>query len=103
MDEEKQYIDADGNKRSLIWMVRHEPEWATSVIRSLNNKINERKGFKFQIECPSEYSAGIIGFSDMVTITIDSGDPGGNHGEFEEWMRDSLREWYDGCGVEIVK
>jgi hypothetical protein len=42
MDEERQYIDADGNKRSLFWMVRHEPEWAANVIRSLKNRIAEK-------------------------------------------------------------
>jgi len=41
MDEEKQYIDADGNKRSLIWMVRHEPEWAANVIKHLKHITQE--------------------------------------------------------------
>ena len=31
---EKKYFDTDGNKRSLNWMTRNEPEWAANVIRS---------------------------------------------------------------------
>lgn len=28
--DEKEYFDTDGNKRSLNWMTRNEPEWAAN-------------------------------------------------------------------------
>lgn len=52
-------------------------------------------GFKFWIHVPSERAAGLPGIDDVITITVDSGDPGGVLGEFEEFMRESLAEWYD--------
>jgi len=40
---DKQYFDTDGNKRSLNWMTRNEPEWAANVIRTLKTKNTELK------------------------------------------------------------
>lgn len=56
---------------------------------------------KFQIVSPDELAAGIVGFSDLITVTVESGDPGGEPGEFESFMIDCLREWYDGAKVEL--
>jgi hypothetical protein len=36
--DEQTYFDTDGNKRSLNWMTRNEPEWAANVIRNLKEK-----------------------------------------------------------------
>ena len=41
---ENEYFDIDGNKRSLNWMTRNEPEWAANVIRTLKDKNKELKG-----------------------------------------------------------
>jgi len=51
---------------------------------------------------PGEMSAGIIGFNDTITVIVDSGDPGGEPGEFEEYIREMLNEWYDGGSVVLV-
>ena len=68
---------------------------------------NRTKGqFRYEINHPGEYAAGIIGFSDTVTINIGSGDPGGDKtGEdsFQEFMRQALLEWYDGASVDLGK
>ena len=61
------------------------------------------KTVKYDIYMPSELAAGLRGFDDTVTITVDSGDPGRGEGEFEEFMRLALAEWYDGAMVRIVK
>jgi hypothetical protein len=58
--------------------------------------------FKYNICVPSELSAGLRGFNDVVTVIIDSGDAGGNTGEFEEHMRKALLEWYDGGNVTVI-
>lgn len=55
---------------------------------------------KFTIFHPGELAAGIIGFTDTVTVSVESGDPGGYPGEFESFIQDCLREWYDGAKVE---
>lgn len=49
----------------------------------------------FDVCVPGDYAAGIRGFSDTVTITVDSGDPGGEPGEFEAHIRQALVEWYE--------
>jgi|GEM_PF-3122706 len=58
--------------------------------------------FKFEVCMPGEMSAGIIGFNDTITVIVDSGDPGGEPGEFEEYIREMLNEWYDGGSVVLV-
>ena len=57
------------------------------------------KTFEFSICVPGERSAGIIGFTDTIKITVESGDPGGEPGEFESFIKDCLKEWYDGGEV----
>jgi len=60
----------------------------------------ESKTFAFHVEGHEELAAGIRGFTDKVTVIVDSGQPGGDEGQFEEWIRASLAEWYDGAAVE---
>jgi hypothetical protein len=38
---------------------------------------------------------GAVGGSDMVTVIVDSGNPGGDPGEFEEYMKKVLSDWFD--------
>jgi hypothetical protein len=55
----------------------------------------------FDVEGFSELAAGINGFTDKVTIVVESGDPGGEPGEFQEFMVLALNEWYDTAGVGL--
>ena len=57
----------------------------------------------FDIVHPGEIAAGIRGFTDLVSVDVDSGNPGGEAGEFEERIRQALIEWYDGARVMLVK
>jgi hypothetical protein len=61
------------------------------------------QSFTFSIENPGEPAAGLLALNDSLTITVDSGNPGGTSGEFEEYMRDCLAEWYDGAKVALVR
>ena len=58
--------------------------------------------YKFDIDSPSEYAAGLRGFTDTVSVTVDSGNPGGEPGEFQEAMRTFLSEWYNNARVTHV-
>ena len=60
------------------------------------------KEYKFFINMPEDYSAGMNGFTDVVTISFESGDPGGDDGEFEDWALGWLPEWYDGARVSLI-
>lgn len=56
----------------------------------------------FDVYFPGDYSAGMLPFSDTVTIQCESGNFGGeDEGEysFKAAFLDFLREWYDGAGV----
>lgn len=55
---------------------------------------------EFDIYHPGEIDAGIHGYTDLVSIYVESGDPGGEKGEFAEFMKDALTEWFDGAGVD---
>jgi hypothetical protein len=59
------------------------------------------KKINFHVDCPSELSAGLLGFTDDIEITVKSGDPGGENGEFEEYMKEAIQEWYDN-GAKIT-
>lgn len=61
----------------------------------------EEKELVFDVYFPGEPGAGLNSFSDVITIKCESGDFGGDPGEFEEFIIDALKEWYDGAGVEI--
>jgi len=58
---------------------------------------------KFWINSPSELAAGLHGFTDVISVVVHSGDPGGEGGEFEEHIRQALVEWYDGATVECFR
>jgi hypothetical protein len=57
---------------------------------------------KYYIDVPSELSAGLRGYSDEITISVLSGDPGGEDGEFNEFVKDFLNEWFDGAKIRII-
>ena len=40
-------------------------------------------------------------YSDTVTVTVESGDPGGDSGEFEEHIRQSLSDCFDVASVTL--
>ena len=40
-----------------------------------------------------------FGYTDVIDIIIDSDNPGGEPGEFADFMRAALAEWYDGASV----
>src|ERR1700677_2558174 len=48
---------------------------------------------------PGELGGGIRGYSDTVTVSVDSGDPGGDKGEMTDFMQQRLIEWFDGSVV----
>ena len=58
------------------------------------------KKFKFNIEQPGEPAAGILPFTDQVEVTVASGDPGGEPGEFEIFITECLADWFDGAKVK---
>ncbi len=64
------------------------------------NKMASKK-LSFSVKHPGEIDAGISGYTDTVTVDIESGDAGGDKGEFEEYMRDCLAEWFDGAAVRL--
>jgi len=55
----------------------------------------------FDVEHSGELGAGLRPYTDRVVIDVESGDPGGENGEFAEFMREALAEWFDGAGVGL--
>ena len=53
----------------------------------------------FEINFPGDPSAGMHAYTEMVTILVASGQPGGEPSEFETHMREALCEWFDGATV----
>ena len=49
----------------------------------------------FEVNSSGEIEAGLRPFNDSVTVSCESGQWGGAPGEFEEYMKDCLSEWYD--------
>lgn len=59
------------------------------------------KELRFHVYHPGETGAGIWGFTDTVTVTVET-DPGGEEGEFEQYMLECLAEWYDGAKITPI-
>ena len=57
------------------------------------------KKYCFDIEFYSDHDAGLRGFTDKVIVSVESGDPGGDPGEFEVYMEKALSTWFDGAFV----
>jgi hypothetical protein len=64
------------------------------------SKIDFKKICTFQITHSGESAAGIIAFTDTIKIYVESGNPGGETGDFRRFMLQALSEWYDGAKVE---
>ena len=63
------------------------------------SKYSKGKYSWFKIQHGGEIDAGIRAYSDRVIVWCESGDWGGDPGEFEEHMRQAIAEWFDGAGV----
>lgn len=55
----------------------------------------------FDVRYAGEAGAGLSPYTDSVTVEIESGEPGGEPGEFTEYMRKALEDWFDGATVRI--
>ena len=55
---------------------------------------------KFDIKNSGEVDAGLLPYTDTVIIDVESGNPGGEDGEFMEFMQSALAEWFDGSSVD---
>ena len=60
------------------------------------------KRIVYEIDYGNKTSAKNRPAYDTIEVRIYSGDPGGEDGEFEGWMRARLAEWYDGATVAIL-
>lgn len=60
------------------------------------------KSFVFEVESHFEPAAGITAYGDTVTVTVHSGEPGGEPGEFQQFIQGALAEWYD-RPVQVVE
>lgn len=55
--------------------------------------------YRFMVDQPAELGAGLRGFTDEIFVVVDSGDPTGDEGDFADFIRQALAEWYDGAAV----
>jgi len=83
------------------WIMESQKERLKKLINFKGNY--QLKKIIYDIDCPGDEDAGLRSYTDRITLEIDSGDPGGEEGEFEKFMKDSLKEWYDGANVEVIK
>jgi hypothetical protein len=61
--------------------------------------MNKRALYVYDVVMPSELAAGLHGYTETVTVILDSGDPGGTPGEFQLSLQQFLGEWFDGATV----
>lgn len=57
---------------------------------------------RFDINHPGDAAAGFAPYTDVVRITVESGDPGGDPGQFVDFMHKCLEDWYEGAVVSKV-
>lgn len=56
----------------------------------------------YKIDHPGERDAGISAFSDTVIVLLESGNPGGEPGDFSEHIKLALKTWYDGAKIAKI-
>ena len=62
---------------------------------------NQPLTVSYEIYHPGKEGAGIRSYSETVTVQVESGDAGGERGEFVAWMQERLMEWFDGAVVSV--
>lgn len=61
--------------------------------------MSDQKHIAFHVISPGEPAAGLPGFTEDITIAVQSGDLADREKEFTEHMRKALADWYDGARV----
>lgn len=59
------------------------------------------KKFVFEILNQGGINAGLCSFTDTIIVFVGSGNPGGNPGQFEEYMKNCLSDWFNGANVVL--
>lgn len=57
----------------------------------------------YAVYFPGESGAGLRSYTDVITIHVESGDPGGEAGDFQKEMGLCLEEWFDGAKITLVE
>lgn len=86
ISREAQVCNFETEQEALDYAVEH-------VIEKTQN--DRKLTLEFWIEQRADLSAGMRGFSDEITVTLASGNPGGKPGEFAEELRQFLSEWFE--------
>ena len=61
--------------------------------------MSEQLKHEYLVVFEGDRAAGLHPFTEIVSISVDSGDPGGQDNEFRDYMRDCISEWYDCASV----
>lgn len=59
--------------------------------------------YVYKVDDPGEPEAGISEFTDTVTVLLETGDPGGDPGDFAEHIKLALSSWYVGAKIKKVE
>lgn len=65
-------------------------------------KRQQMRQYQYVVHCPGDMSVGLFPFNDKITVVVESGNPGGDEGEFQQDMQQFLKDWFDTPHVEKV-
>lgn len=92
---------------SQEWDRKHEAHCPISLAFQVRQAVGGGevmgKTYIFECDAPGDMSVGISPYRDTITVTVDSGDPGGTDGEFAEHIQHALLEWIDGGSVKLIE
>lgn len=85
-------------------------EWCSFDPEIMSSKVDSVVGFDssiqskfvYAIEQPGEPGAGISPFTDTVIVLLESGNTGDDPNDFNEHLKLTLRNWYDGAKVSKI-
>jgi len=65
-------------------------------------KLDTTLRLAFDVHFFGDEDAGMRPFSDYIIVQLESGDPGGEEGEFPSYIKNCLKDWYDGAKVTYI-
>jgi len=57
------------------------------------------KTYRFHVEFAGDSAAGLMPYSDDISVTVESAASSSHDAEFQQYLSEVIRDWFDGAAV----